>query len=357
MNPLDSFTFLTLNIPIWIEKLDQLAMQAADRHSEFLRLSQTPSLISARKKKTGSTESLRPNDTIDLDNVHSTAPVIPSSPLRVQVDPDNKQLFREVREARRRRRPASLLSNASGPPKFRTRMSLIVYYDSAIQEGFEILVRNINIARNNLRKGKVSGGFKFRSSRLDRGTRQGTAGGDCTTPSPTSTRSWQSNDGVSHAQGKNPTVLDELDKELEAAQSLCELGAHQFLREGNCSEEVEGTKEIFDNCVKIAEQQVMLLRSEDQREQELQEQAIRERNLQKDREQEQQEKEEMNTASVYSSATGTTDTPSIGLEEKQSLPMALPAIGMIEVDDDSDASSVHIDISAFRSARRVYKAK
>ena len=360
MDSLDGFTFLTINLPIWSEKLNQLSLQVAERHSEFLRLSQTPSLGSARKRKTGSTESLRPNDTLDNDRVHTTVPVSPSSPLRIEIDPDNRHLFREVREARRRRKPTSLLSSSSGPPKFRARMSLIVYYDSAIQEGFEILVRNIAIARNNLRKSKAIAGFKIRSSTLETERNQDTAGGNSDIPSPTSTRSGDTSGSRLQTQESTLTAFDVIDKELEAAQSLCEVGAHQFLREGNCSEEVEGTKERFENCIKMAEQQVLILKSEDQREQERQEQKKRDRELQKQRERnaqkKQEEEEKVMITPLSESTTISVDAPAVKLKEKRGSQMSFPAIDAIEVDDDSDASSIHIDLSAFRSARRAYKA-
>jgi hypothetical protein len=43
------------------------------------------------------------------------------------------------------------------------------------------------------------------------------------------------------ALGENTNkVYDELDKGLEYVQSMCERGAHQFLRDGECTEEIEG---------------------------------------------------------------------------------------------------------------------
>jgi len=46
----------------------------------------------------------------------------------------------------------------------------------------------------------------------------------------------------SGAGGGQPDVLDDLDKALEWCQSECEKAAHQFLRDGECSTEIEGIK-------------------------------------------------------------------------------------------------------------------
>lgn len=47
------------------------------------------------------------------------------------------------------------------------------------------------------------------------------------------------------------TILDELDKSLELVQSMCEHAAHQFLRDGDCSDEIVNIKERL-NATKTA---------------------------------------------------------------------------------------------------------
>ncbi|KAI9745607.1 MAG: hypothetical protein M1818_001141 [Claussenomyces sp. TS43310] len=58
----------------------------------------------------------------------------------------------------RKRKTNSLASNTSveGLPKFRTRSMIIVYYDSAVQNAFEELVKRISSSRNAMRKGKMA---------------------------------------------------------------------------------------------------------------------------------------------------------------------------------------------------------
>ncbi|KAJ4389903.1 hypothetical protein N0V93_007375 [Gnomoniopsis smithogilvyi] len=42
---------------------------------------------------------------------------------------------------------------------------------------------------------------------------------------------------------EQPSILDKLDKSLEIVQSMCEHAAHQFLRDGDCSDEIVNIKE------------------------------------------------------------------------------------------------------------------
>lgn len=347
MDPLQSFTFLTSNLPDWITQLDKLSAQVTQRHSEFRRLSQASRpLNGARKRKTGSTESLRPGpeDTLDSDSYQTTDPTTPS-PKDIEIDPSNKHLFREVREARRRCRPGFTASDASGPQRYRARTSLIIYYDSAIQEEFGVLVRNIGSARNNIRKGKANASFKARMASIGR------EHGPSEPPKLPKDR-----DGSLLTKGHDFGPFEQVDKDLEAAQSFCEVGAHQFLREGNCREEVQGTKERFESCLRIAEQQVARLEIERQEETEQEKRREREHEAQQERKRLQLQDHAIGIA-VDEDLTTTeddgmeVDSGVIKVDEKVSS-YSLAGIGAIEVDDESDGGSVHIDLSAFRSTRR-----
>ena len=326
----ESFQYLAENVPHWLSNLSLLSQQVTERQGEFNHLSQSNNLSvpSVRKRKTGSTESLRPADLDESPtepagsdyananpNAHSTptpptttshplptvmpppptpgTPNTPSTPL-ADLNLKSKRLFQDRREAaRRKRKSTSILSGASGPQKHRSRMSLIVYYDSTIQTGFENLVRGIASARNTLRKGKMAASYNARlaSSMMQqeeranlrnvektleagsRGSANGAAGDDDTnggrlrirnqtsipsfnrTPSPFSASA-----SASAAAGTLALEqYDVLEADLEAAQTLCEVGAHQFLRDANCTEELVATREKFENCLKIAREQVELL--------------------------------------------------------------------------------------------------
>ena len=389
MSAIDSFTFLSDNLPSWISKLDLLSHQVSERYTEFTRLSRASgvSVSSIRRKKTGSTESLRPIDADDrlpaTPNLETTPEDSPS-PVRVEVNPDSKRLFQDFRDqARRKRKSGSITSGVSGPQRFRSRLSLIVYYDSAIQDGFEWLVRSISGARNTLRKGKTAASFKARVASL--GMEQSPFGGDRTDISlrnPNLPRFSRS----SNPYSTDPSPLeafDVIDRELEVAQTLCEVGAHQFLRDGSCTEQISGTKERFQSCLSTAQQQVKELKMKEQKERLL------------EQEQEYARLQEGGTnengyTNKYTNglsnrngyANGSTNGhtnglaidngsiavdpvtldlgngQTIGLAADHSSAAVDPATldfgnEPIEIDDGEDSNSFHLDLAAFRSTRRI----
>ncbi|KAL7628933.1 hypothetical protein AAE478_000450 [Parahypoxylon ruwenzoriense] len=218
----------------------------------------------------------------------------PSSPVS---EPKSKSSLQQKNEVmavaqrraratlRKRHKTESMISVDHGVPKYRSRNMIIVYYDSYVQSFFEELVKFVSIQRNSMRKAKMAakvaqikrlaelempdeeedddgGGpsdelkprdslvaadpmaispkpkldgpeelkLRFRSTRqmgpsrmIMRGSRSGLTG------------------GLGSFQDK-ADIWEELDKGLEFVQGMCEHGAHQFLRDGDCSEEIEKIK-------------------------------------------------------------------------------------------------------------------
>lgn len=131
--------------------------------------------------------------------------------------------------------------------------------------------------------------------------------------------------------------FDKADGDLEAAQNLCEVAAHQFLRDGDCGEELAGTRERFEDCFMTAKEEVQRLRAERSND---------------------TEADTTNSASAARKPAQADNSAVVVAAEKIQAPRiptvpTLTTSGTIEVDDDSDASSVHIDLSAFRRTRRV----
>lgn len=62
---------------------------------------------------------------------------------------------------------------------------------------------------------------------------------------------------------QQPDVFDELDKSLESVQSMCEHAAHQFLRDGDCSDEVVKIKDQLSGTRTSAEQQIQRMLDRD----------------------------------------------------------------------------------------------
>jgi len=198
----------------------------------------------------------------------------------------------------RKRKTESLASGESLVPKYRTRSMIIVYYDSAVQTAFEELVKFVSGSRNAMRKGKMAakmaemrraaelevegeedadgnspGALLAPGSNLYAAHRKVAAGMEGAAlpnafgpgaPMPklryTSARpAYQPRDtakpeeigasmsigmfrGYRRNEDNVPSIFDELDKGLEWCQSRCEHAAHQFLREGECSTEIESIK-------------------------------------------------------------------------------------------------------------------
>ncbi|KAL3427261.1 hypothetical protein PVAG01_00770 [Phlyctema vagabunda] len=219
----------------------------------------------------------------------------------------------------RKRKTESLASGESQAPKYRTRSMIIVYYDSAVQTAFEDLVKFVSGSRNSMRKGKMAakmaemrraaeleveedededeeeevGSGKpltpFKSTAL-----LATAKKDAAKDAPeaednddeftmpklqfVSTRQMgPSQDQRSRAMpsigmlrgyrrsgtpGGAPDIFDELDKGLEWCQAQCERAAHQFLRDGDCSEEIENIKRRLGEVKEKAAQEVERLEKE-----------------------------------------------------------------------------------------------
>ncbi|EOD43253.1 hypothetical protein UCRNP2_10043 [Neofusicoccum parvum UCRNP2] len=250
------FTFLRDNIPSWLEDLQRIAHKIEEKQDEIAKVPVIQKVV----KKTGSTETLKDGKEAVLEQAGTdTAPPAPEQPHI-----PNQAERQALANANRKRKTASVLSKTSGPAKYRTRSMIVVYYDAEVQKAFESLVRNIGTGRNMLRKGKMAARMEAMAAetmddddendddfdpvlaklqfrpragigafRTTRGMGPGGFGGD------------------SNSEG-----FDTADKALENAQSLCERGAHQSLRDGDCRAELEGARKSFEEVIKICEAQI-----------------------------------------------------------------------------------------------------
>jgi hypothetical protein len=213
----------------------------------------------------------------------------------------------------RKRKTESLASGESLVPKYRTRSMIIVYYDSAVQTAFEELVKFVSGSRNAMRKGKMAAKMAEmrRAAELEveldgdendessgeqdtimngrsvaeKGltvdssipnlrfvsTRQLGVGRGFSIPKPAHSGSMV---GLGMLRGYRRSggdegigdVFSELDKALEWCQSECEKAAHQFLRDGECDNEINNIKrklsEVRAGAEKELEQQLKLEETE-----------------------------------------------------------------------------------------------
>lgn len=203
------------------------------------------------------------------------SPHIPSSPL-----PPTKRAF-------------SVVSDTSDDRNRRTRSMIIVWYDSAVQTAFEGLVKSISQARNELRKSKMT--MRVATMRnlaaQDVGSDDGddddddddddkggeTGSGPALRLNFVSTRqmgpSWAEigrGGGGLRMVRQAPTtassapaissplsgdIIDVLEEALAFCQATCEHAAHRFLRDGDCSIELEGIRSRLGQARTYAEEE------------------------------------------------------------------------------------------------------
>ncbi|KAI0132180.1 hypothetical protein BJ170DRAFT_234263 [Xylariales sp. AK1849] len=246
----------------------------------------------------------------------------PRSPSSIQRQ-TNEVAATAQRRARatlqKRQKTESMISTERLVPTCRTRKMIIVYYDSYVQSFFEELVKFVSAQRNLMRKAKMaakvaqikrlaelempdyddddddmddtlqpgdaliaadpklsartkSGGvedlkLRYVSTRMMGPTNRfsgggglvnmrGTNGGYAMPASPPSSR------GFGMADQGGDDVFDELDRGLEFVQSMCERAAHQFLRDGDCHEEIEKVKRRLGHTKELADKEMERLLQE-----------------------------------------------------------------------------------------------
>ncbi|OTB06342.1 hypothetical protein M426DRAFT_115877 [Hypoxylon sp. CI-4A] len=203
---------------------------------------------------------------------------------------------------RKRQKTDSMVSNENTVPKYRSRHMIIVYYDSYVQSFFEELVKFVSMQRNSMRKAKMAAKvarikrlaelempdeeddeedgneLKPRDSLVAADGKPRLPGAEETKLRFMSTRQmglrnlgasragmrmprYGLNGGLGSFQDKGD-IWEELDKDLEFVQGMCEHGAHQFLRDGDCSDEVEKIKTRLARTKESADKELTRVQSE-----------------------------------------------------------------------------------------------
>ncbi|KAF4125239.1 hypothetical protein GMORB2_4078 [Geosmithia morbida] len=194
---------------------------------------------------------------------------LPSS-HRPQRDATAAANSRAKAQIRKKVKTTSIMSVENPTPTYRTRSMIMVYYDSYVQGFFDELVRFVSSSRNMLRKAKMAAKVahirKMASAEGD--------GDDGLEPLPSlrymSARRMGAGVGGSPGipgsaglgDGK-PDVYDKLDKGLEHVQATCEHGAHQFLRDADCDEEIKKIKERLREVLDMAVAETERIHSEE----------------------------------------------------------------------------------------------
>lgn len=249
-----SFQYLVDNVMTWKQSVDDLQTYIRQKYDDCADDSeQQLDQSQPKRRKSASMASIHSDDD-DSNSANSK-----SAP----------------RHAQRKRRPrGSLRSNASGNQKFRSRRTVVIFYDSHIQSQLDTLVKSYGVARNNLRKGKnayvASHGFGLPALRRQHhnasmssprvGSKTGSQSGKPTTLVVTEAPS---------EPLKDITVFARADQQLQLVQDLCEKAAHQIIRDGDCKVELDRASQGLQTLFSIAESMLDALKKEEQRKDEI----------------------------------------------------------------------------------------
>ncbi|PTB63984.1 hypothetical protein BBK36DRAFT_1171429 [Trichoderma citrinoviride] len=298
---IDALKNLVNNIPSWQTRLDELSSQVDKRQLELAALAEAnstkePETRSLRNK--GSVESLKPKDdgAMHIFFTEDVAPVQQQQDLATTPPQPNRQRRSSPPSPAVAKRPAfpqsstdasgasssrmvkksrtTSIASADGPRQtYRTRNMIIVYYDSYVQGFFDDLVRFISSSRNLMRKAKMAAKVAQikKLAEMDVPEDENAEGDDKATEALPSLRYISSRRygptamrlGHPSLAGQAPDVFDELDKALEFVQSTCEHGAHQFLRDAKCSEEVSKIQQRIGEVLEMAKKEMERIEREE----------------------------------------------------------------------------------------------
>lgn len=310
---MDALKNLTNNIPDWLTRLDDLSSQVDQRQAELAAIAaaepkSTSETRSLRNK--GSAESLKPKDD-GPSNI--PAPVEPQPDEQQPQQPQTPQEStpqpskppaaiqdaqkprvgpaspgpggiasshkpprdavaaansRAKNQVKKRMRSSSMISAENAPQTYRTRSMIIVYYDSFVQGFFDNLVRFVSSSRNLMRKAKMAAKVaqikKLAEIEVSKPDTNGEGEGVDPLPSLRymSSRRMGPISSIGRpgfgppGSNEKPDVYDNLDKGLEFVQSTCEHGAHQFLRDADCNDEVKKIKDRLREVLDMAHKEI-----------------------------------------------------------------------------------------------------
>ncbi|KAJ5279254.1 hypothetical protein N7478_004626 [Penicillium angulare] len=342
MDALGAFSHLQTNLPAWITRVSELAAHTFAKHAEFTEAYRRHASYKPRRRKNSSVCSIHTEDLIPIAQQQ-----IPASEA-VEVATTTtapKDETAPAQQAGRKRGADEAPSIDSGERHafVCTRHSVIIEYDGHTQKSLEETVKDIGMARNNIRRGKMSlmprGGL--RANLLNRSAGLSSQFGGAEQSSMASlacVRSTRTASGVvgvtgtSNGLGKE-SPFDFADKQLELAHGLCETAAYQVLRSGDCGTELDGVEEKFKMLLEMVKTEVIRLEEEKKKQEE---------------EATEEEKEELAKPPPTPTAARLARIAALTQASKQP---STVAVGPIEVDDDSSTSAESIDLSAFRASR------
>ncbi|KAJ5897739.1 hypothetical protein N7504_008027 [Penicillium tannophilum] len=339
MDALGAFTHLQTNLPAWITRVSELAAHASARHAEYSEAYRKHSTSKARRRKNSSVCSIHTDKLVPIAQQKTPGPE--SATVNTSMCKEEKVLATQAGRKRGTDEAPSIDSNERYD-FVSTRHNVIIDYDGHTQQVLEQIVKDIGIARNNIRRGKMSmmpPRMGIRSNALSR-TAIGAAP-ESPSASLACVRSTRTATGLVGVTGTSNGIskdspFDFSDKQLELAHGLCETAAFQVLRSGDCGTELDGVEEKFKMLLEMTTKEVARLEEE------------KEEKKKREQEAPEEEIEEPIPPPQTSTAARLARIAALSANKPST-----SATGTIEVDDDSSlsAESLELDLSAFRSSR------
>ncbi|KAJ5951835.1 uncharacterized protein N7479_010248 [Penicillium vulpinum] len=340
MDALGAFTHMKDNIPRWITRVSELATHTHQKHNEYSEAYRRHANFKPRRQKNSSVCSIHIDDLVPIAQRKgpSPEPAVVETPLDAPGQGQRSDRKRTTDEA------PSVKSNEEYA-WVSTRHKVIIEYDGHTQQTLEAIVRDIGMARNNIRRGQMAlmprtglrAGLLSKGMNLNLNMNMSSGLGQ--TGPLSCVRSTRTTAGLVGVSGtstlRKDSPFDFADKQLELAHSLCETAAYQVLRSGDCGTELDGVEEKFKMLLEAAINEVDRL--------------VAEKKMQEEHKQKQQD------GTAEEGPPKPPPTPSAArLARVAAIAANKPSMttsGAIEVDDNSSLSAESIDLSAFRASR------
>lgn len=347
MDALGAFSHLQSNLPAWITRVSELAAHTSAKHMEYSEAYRRHATYKPRRRKNSSVRSIHTDDFVPI--AQRECP----TPGAVEMSTTVKDATTPPQHAGRKRGADETPSINSGERYafVSTRHNVIIEYDGHTQKVLEEVVRDIGIARNNIRRGKMSlmprAGADYRAGyragllnkTVNIGTNNQPGGAPSSLSGLACVRSMRTGGSVvggvsgSSASLQKESPFDYADKQLELAHGLCETAAYHVLRSGDCGTELDGVEEKFQMLLEMVDNEVKRL-EEEKKQQQTQSPP--------------EDKENEAPAKPPQTPTAARLARIAAIANK---PPSADTPGTIEVDDASSISAESIDLSAFRSSR------
>jgi hypothetical protein len=219
---MDALKNLVNNVPGWLQRLDDLSGEIDKRQAGL-------AAVAAAEGKGPETKS--------------------SKRKYHEVEGDLAQI-----EARKKIKLLSPTSNKDAPAAYRTRNNVIVYYDNYAESFFAKLARFVWSSRNLMHKAKMAARIAQIKKLAEQDVSEDGNNKDALPSLQYMSSRRLSTISISRpgAADQPHDVYDNLDKGLEFVQSQCEHGAHQFLRDGDCNDEISKVQKRLSEVLEMA---------------------------------------------------------------------------------------------------------